>query len=94
MAGYVLLNEEGRRYPLPDVSVDPGYTVIVAGKGGTDGVDNTGQLIVHWPTQDSVWDPREDTAFLTDQAGTLVDMFHYKGKRVTRSSPRPRRKAP
>lgn len=94
LAGYVLANEEGQRYIFPDVSLGPGYTVIVAGKGGTDGVDNSGQLIVHWPAQGSVWDPREDTAFLTDASGSLVDMFHYKGKRVTRKPPRPRRKAP
>ena len=94
LAGYVLANEEGQRYVLPDVSLEPGYTVIVAGKGETDGVDNSGQLTVHWPAQRTVWDPREDTAFLTDAAGSLVDMFHYKGKRVTRSPPRSRRKAP
>ena len=94
LAGYVLMNEGGQRYVFPKVSLNPGYTVIVAGKGGTDGVDNSGQLSVHWPEQGSVWDSREDTAFLTDAAGSLVDMFHYKGKRVTRSPPRPRRKAP
>jgi endonuclease YncB( thermonuclease family) len=94
LAGYVLANEGGQRYIFPDVSLEPGYTVIVGGKGGTDGVDNSGQLIVHWTAQGSVWDPREDTAFLTDASGSLVDMFHYKGKRVTRSPPRSRRKAP
>jgi len=94
LAGYVLANEGGQRYVFPNVSLEPGYTVIVGGKGGTDGVDNSGQLIVHWTAQGSVWDPREDTAFLTDASGSLVDVFHYKGKRVTRSPPRSRRKAP
>ncbi len=94
LAGYVLANEGAQRYIFPDMSLEPGYTVIVAGKGGTDGLDNTGQLIVHWPVQGSVWDLREDTAFLMDAAGSLVDMFHYKGKRVTRSPPPSRRKAP
>jgi len=94
LAGYVLANEGGQRYIFPDLSLEPGYTVIVAGKGGIDGVDNSGQLIVHWTAQGSVWDPREDTAFLTEASGSLVDMFHYKGKRVTRSPPRSRRKAP
>ncbi|MGH7164214.1 MAG: thermonuclease family protein [Nitrospiraceae bacterium] len=86
LAGYALSNEEGRRYVFPDVSVEPGCTVIVAGKEGPDGVDHRGQLVVHWATQDSVWDPKEDTAFLFDPSGSLVDRFHYKGKRVTSRS--------
>ena len=94
LRGYALSNEGGQRYLFPDVSLDPGYTVIVAGKGGADGVDDVGQLIVRWPTQDSVWDPSEDTAFLMDPVGALVDLFHYKGKRVTRKPPARRRKVP
>jgi len=87
LAGYALSNEEGRRYVFPEVSVEPGYTAIVAGKEGPDGVDHRGQLVVHWATQDSVWDLKEDTAFLMDPAGILVDKFHYKGRRVTKQSP-------
>ncbi len=94
LGGYVLSSEAGRRYLFPDVSVDPGYTVIVASTGGTDGVDNMGQLVVHWPTQGSVWDSREDTAFLIDPTEALVDSFHYKGKRATRPRSRLPRKAP
>ena len=94
LRGYVLSNEGGQRYLFPDVSLDPGYTVIVAGKGGVDGIDNAGQMVVHWPTQGSVWDPNEDTAFLMDPGGALVDLFHYKGRRVTRPPARSRRKAP
>ena len=62
---------------FPNVSIDLGYTVIVAGNNGADGIDNEGRLVVHWPTQGAIWDPREDTAFLMDSAGGLVDMFHY-----------------
>lgn len=94
LAGYVLSNETGQRYVFPDVSLNPGYTVIVASGPGTDGVDSKGQLVVHWQTQPSVWDPREDTAFLKDPAGALVDSFHYKGKIIRRSPSRPRGKSP
>ncbi len=94
LAGYVLSDEGGQRYVLPDVSLEPGYTAIVTGRGGTDGPDDSGQTIVHWPTQGEVWDPREDTAFLTDPTGTLLDLFHYKGRRVTRPSLRLRTKTP
>lgn len=88
LAGYVLSNEAGQRYVFPAVSVDPGYTVIVSNGSGPDGVDARDQLVVHWPTQGSVWDPSEDTAFLTDPSGSLVDRFHYKGKRVRKSTSR------
>lgn len=94
LRGYVLSNEGGQRYLFPDISLDPGYTVIVDGGGRADGVDHAGQTVVHWPTQASVWDPSEDTAFLIDPGGALVDIFHYKGRRVTRPPPRSRRKAP
>ncbi len=88
--GHILSNEGGQRYLFPDVTVDPGYTVIVASGPGADGMDERGQLVVHWPGQGAVWDTREDTAFLLNAAGAVVDTFHYKGKRVTRS-PRPSR---
>ena len=94
LAGYVLSNETGQRYVFPDVSVDPGYTVIVSSGSGTDGVAAKGQLVVHWSTQGPVWDPSEDTAFLTDPSGSLEDRFHYKGKRVRRSASRSKGKAP
>jgi endonuclease YncB( thermonuclease family) len=90
LGGYVLSNEGGQRYVFPDVTLDSGYTVIVVSVPGTDGIGERGQLVVHWPGQGAVWDPREDTAFLLDPAGAVADTFHYKGKRVTRS-PRPSR---
>jgi len=94
LAGYVLSNESGQRYRFPDVAIDPGYTVLVASKGRKDGIDERGQMVVHWPTQGSVWDTREDTAFLIDPSGDIVDMFHYKGKRIRSSIPPSRHKAP
>jgi endonuclease YncB( thermonuclease family) len=94
LVGYVLSNESGQRYRFPDVAIDPGYTVLVASKGQKDGIDERGQMVVHWPTQGSVWDTREDTAFLIDPSGDIVDMFHYKGKRIRSSIPPSRHKAP
>lgn len=94
LAGYALLNERGGKYLFPGVTVEPGYTVIVASKEGTDSVDSQEQLVLHWPEQNTVWDPKEDTAFLLDPSGVLVDKFHYKGKRVTKSLQGPRGKTP
>lgn len=85
LTGYVLKNESGKRFVFPDVAIEPGYTVIVAGKDGTNGIDRRGQVVVHWPIQDTVWDQKEDTAYLMDPAGVIVDTFHYRGKRVTKS---------
>lgn len=83
LAGYALSNEGDTQCRLPDVGVDPGYTVIVSSGSGSDGVDRKGQLVVH--CAQLVWNPVEDTAFLKDPTGNLVDSFHYKGKRVGRS---------
>jgi micrococcal nuclease len=81
LSGYTLSNESGKRYLFPDVSLDPGYTVIVVSTEGKDGVDQRGQLVVHWPAQKTVWDTQEDTAFLTDPSGGGIDQYHYKGKK-------------
>lgn len=94
LAGYVLSSEGGYKYIFPDVSVDPGYTVIVSGGCASDGVNAREQLVVHWCSEGSAWDPSEDTAFLKDPSGSLVDTFHYRGKRVKRSSSHPKGKAP
>ena len=80
-------------YSPPEVAIDPGYTVIVVSTEGKDGIDDRGQMVVHWPGQGSVWDKREDTAFLSDPAGEIVDLFHYKGKRIRSSIAPSRRKA-
>jgi hypothetical protein len=58
--------------------------------GGPDGADSRGQVIVHWPAQATVWDPNEDTAFLLDPAGTVIDTFPYKARRTTRPPRAPR----
>jgi endonuclease YncB( thermonuclease family) len=92
LAGYVLSNEAGQRCVFLNVSVDPGYTVIVSSGSGPDGVDSREQLVVH--CSELMWDPVEDTAFLKDPAGNLVDTFHYRGRRVRRSTSRSKVKAP
>jgi micrococcal nuclease len=86
LGGYVLSNEGGQRCRFPGVSVEPGYTVIVSGDSEPDGVDSRGQLVVH--CAGLVWDSREDTAFIADPSGNLVDTFHYKGRRVRKSTSR------
>src|SRR5574341_398154 len=85
LAGHVLSNESGSRFVFPDVAVEPGYTVLVVSTSGPDGADSRGQVIVHWPAQATVWDPKEDTAFLLDSAGSVVDTFPYKATPTTRS---------
>jgi hypothetical protein len=84
LGGFILSNESGHRFVFPDVAVEPGYTVLVASSSGPDGYER-GQLIVHWPGQASIWDPGEDTAFLLDPAGSVMDTFPYKAIRTTRS---------
>ncbi len=82
LSGYLLSNESGQKYLFPDIAINPGYTVIVASTEGKDGIDDKGQTIVHWPKQN--WDPREDTGFLVDPSGCMVDFFHYKKSKAFR----------
>jgi len=94
LAGYILSNEGGKRFTFPDVAIGPGYTAIVVNSEGKDGPDDRGQIIIHWPLQGPVWDPKEDTAFLINPSGEVVDLFHYKGKRIRTSVPRSSSKSP
>lgn len=86
--GYRLFNETGWHYSFPDFEVEPGHTALVITGRGRDGKDARGQLRLYWNSSVPVWDPREDTAYVEDPSGNLVDVFHYKGRRVTRK-PRP-----
>ncbi len=88
LKGYRLSNEVGRSYAFPDFDVEPGYTVLVVIGRGQDGPDARRQLRLYWDSPEPVWGKNEDTAYVEDPAGTLVDFFHYRGRRVSRR-PRP-----
>jgi endonuclease YncB( thermonuclease family) len=85
LGGYRMYNEAGRRYVFPGGSLEPGHTVLVITGPGQDGSDARGQLRLYWNSQGPVWDQREDTAYIEDPEGNLVDVFHYKGRRVSRT---------
>lgn len=89
LADYALSNEAGQQCRISNIGIEPGYTVIVSSGSGEDGVNNRGQLIVYCAAL--VWDTREDTAFLTDPGGNLVDTFHYQSAPIHRNSPVRRR---
>ncbi len=84
LGGYRMYNEAGRRYIFPHVSIEPGHTALVITGSGQDGSDSRGQLRLYWNSQEPAWDEREDTAYIEDPGGNLVDVFHYKGRRVSR----------
>ena len=84
LRGYVLSNERGDRFVFPDLTIEPGETVVISGADESRGLAGSSrQPVLAWPQQQSVWDPKEDTAFLFSPGGVLVDRFHYKGKRVS-----------
>lgn len=87
LAGYVLSDGKKHRFVFPDVRLDPGYTVIVSGRTGTDAKDERGQMVVHWPAQDSAWKPEGGTAHLSDPAGKTIDTLPYQGIRHASSRP-------
>ncbi len=90
LRGHQLFNEAGRRYVFPDFGIEPGYSVLVITGDGKDGKNARGQLVLYWNSPDPIWDKREDTAYIEDPTGNLVDVFHYKGRRVSpKLRPRP-----
>lgn len=91
LAGYTLTSENGQRYVFPDVAIeDPGYTLIISGVADGNGKSGNSQRIVHWPGM--AWD-REDTAYLMDRSGTIVDTFRYK-ERKSKDQPKNKKSPP
>lgn len=90
LAGYRLSTGAGRTYVFPDFALEAGHTALVLTGLGRDGRDGRGQLRLYWDVPGPVWDLREDTATVEDPAGQLVDVFHYKGRRVSRAQGRRR----
>lgn len=91
LTGYSLTNESGQRYVFPDIVIEsPGHTLIVSGAAGDNGKSGSNQLIVHWTGM--AWD-KDDTAYLMDRSGAIVDTFRYK-ERKTRNRPKKSSPAP
>ena len=86
LAGFTLSSEAGASHKFPAVELEPGYTVLIVTGKGIDGIDNRGQQIVYWNNLPAIWDEEEDTAYLTAPDGTLIDLYHYKGRRISRKA--------
>jgi hypothetical protein len=88
LAGHVLENGAGQAYRFPAVPLEPGETVIVTHTEGTDGLDPSGQLVVHWTVTPVPWHLPAGTAYLRSPDGQLVDSFHYRGQQADGQSRR------
>lgn len=88
LAGYIFSGETGSSYKFPDIDLEPGYTVLVVSGKGTDRTKSESQLVLYWNDQPAQWDEEEDTAYLKAPDGTLIDSYHYKGRRVSRKTKR------
>lgn len=84
LAEYTLSSETGPSYKFPAIELEPGYTVLVVSGNGINNLNSKGQLIVYWNDQPAKWNEEEDTAYLTAPDGTIIDLYHYKGRRVSR----------
>ncbi|MDH4099430.1 MAG: thermonuclease family protein [Nitrospirota bacterium] len=79
LAGHTLSDDKGHRYIFPDVSIEPGYSVIVSGRSREDTRDGRGQAVVYWSEQDSAWKQEGGVSRLADRTGTIIDTFPYQG---------------
>jgi micrococcal nuclease len=84
LSGYTLSSEAGLSYKFPDIELLPGYTVLVVSGKGVNSLNSEGQFIVYWNDQPAQWDEEEDTAYLMARDGSLIDLYHFKGRRVSR----------
>ncbi len=84
LEGCTLSSEAGHSYKFPAIKLKPGYTVLVISGKGSNSVNSKGQIIVYWNEKPAIWDEEEDTAYLTAPDGSLIDSYHYKGRRISR----------
>lgn len=77
LAGYNLGNESGEQFVFPARLLPPGRTVVVTSRKPSDDRGDGGQMVLHWP-QARKLEEKEDTVFLRDPSGNLVDQFHYE----------------
>lgn len=77
LAGHVLSNEAGDRFVFPRYSLAPGYSIIVS---ASDTGTSSSQEVFQWPGI-MKFNEQQDTAFLLDPAGNVIDQFSYSQAR-------------
>ncbi len=80
LSGYVLTNEGGDRFVFPQISVDPGYSVLVRNSAAPPGGGVSSQGYLSLP-KNFRFHQGGDTAVLLDPGGRTVDQFFQSGKR-------------
>ncbi len=86
LAGHVLANEAGDRFVLPRFTLAPGYSVIVS---AADIDLSSSQVVFRWPGI-MKFNEQQDTAFLLDPAGNVIDQFSYsQGRPKSRKTKTP-----
>ncbi len=86
LAGHVIANEAGDRFVLPRFTLAPGYSVIVS---ASDRATSSSQEVFHWPGIMN-FNEEQDTAFLLDTAGNVIDQFSYSQGRTKSRKTKPR----
>jgi micrococcal nuclease len=80
IAGFSITNAAGDRYPLPDLTVPAGHTVILRSGPGEHQTNPKYQLVAHLGSEGAVWHNRSDTATIWDAEGNKVDARVHKSK--------------
>ncbi len=69
------------RYVFSDVFLEPGYTLLLLTGTGRDLSGRGKNLVLHWGLAQPTWNNNQDTAYLLDAQGKVIDSFHYTGAR-------------
>ncbi|MGH8102973.1 MAG: lamin tail domain-containing protein [bacterium] len=83
LIGYKLTDAQRHAYFFPDVTLPPGYTVVVFSGKGPDLTDPSRPIELYWGAPYPIWNNSGDTATIYDPKGKRVDSKTYEpGRRV------------
>lgn len=80
LKGWALTNRHKQSYPLPDVTIPAGHTVLIISGPGAHQVDPTLQLQIYLNSETPVWDNARDKAMLLNANGEKVDWRSHSVK--------------
>ncbi|MHA2611732.1 MAG: thermonuclease family protein [bacterium JZ-2024 1] len=78
LKGFQVKDNQGNTYTFGDISLPPGYSVLLYSGVGEDQLDPKEQLRVYWNSPQPIWNNEGDTCSIYDSEGNLITQKVYE----------------